>query len=190
MTLACEDKTNPKHKMAKESPTEMEVLNYKVAKSFKAISENFTKLEKRLETIEEFFSMNKQSEIISQNKLLEEMVNTNKDSIIKIEVNLKEVDKELKISTLKSSSTKNNLKDERRCKFWNAGYCKLNKTCPFSHPVIICSESKCTDKTCKKRHPRTCKNWEKGFCKFSDLCEFTHEEKIIAVAEQNKNLQN
>ena len=70
------------------------------------------------------------------------------------------------------------MKEKRRCKFWNAGYCKLKKACPFLHPENICSEIKCVDKTCKKRHPRTCKNWKKGSCQFCNLCEFSHEEKV------------
>ena len=41
--------------MAKNYPTEMEVLTFRVAKSFKSISENFTKMEKRLEKYETLF---------------------------------------------------------------------------------------------------------------------------------------
>ena len=118
-------------------------------------------------------------------KQLEELINNNKDSITKIEVDLKQVADEIK-----SSSGENVLKVERKCKFWNAGYCKHKKACPFLHPENICIESKCADKICKKRHPRTCRNWKKGLCRFSDLCEFLHEEKeeMVSVnSEENKN---
>ena len=122
-------------------------------------------------------------ETIFQYKQLEELINNNKDSLTKIEVDLKQVAEELK-----SSSGENDLKEKRRCKFWNAGYCKLKKSCPFLHPEIICKESKCVDKFCKKRHPRACKNWKKGSCKFSEICEFIHEENVTVDSEQNKNL--
>ena len=87
--------------------------------------------------------MNEDKEIISQYKQLEELINTNKDSITKIEVDLKQVTDEIKSSSV--------LKVERRCKFWNAGYCKHKKACPFLHPDNIFIESKCADKICKKK---------------------------------------
>ena len=160
------------------------------------LQEKVKKGEKRLNTIEELLSKNKKSEgevggidnilnddkeSIFRYKQLEELINTNKDALTKIEVDLKQVAEELK-----SSSGENDLKDKRRCKFWNAGYCKLRNFCTFLHPEIICKETKCVDKFCKKRHPRTCKNWKKGSCKFSDFCEFIHEERVDF--ELNKNL--
>ena len=55
--------------------------------------------------------MNEDKEIISQYKQLEDLINTNKDSITKIEVDLKQVAEEIK-----SSSWENDLKEKRRCK--------------------------------------------------------------------------
>ena len=64
--------------------------------------------------------------------------------------------------------------ENKRCKWWNRGYCKFKQSCPYLHPKKICIEEQCLNKECKKRHPNSCKNWQKGSCRFENLCEFTH----------------
>ena len=132
------------------------------------LDEKFNKLEKRINIIEEYVVKNKEielnaqqvlsegTEIINNFKLLEEQVYANKEVLSKIENDSKR-DQSLE-PVEHENSTQKGKNDERRCKFWNAGYCKFKKDCQFSHPVVICSVVACLDKSCRKRHPKPCKN--------------------------------
>ena len=52
------------------------------------------------------------------------------------------------------------------------------------HPKEICSEEKCLDKECMKRHIRDCTQWAKGTCKFQSSCAYKHDpNKIIKESE-------
>ena len=125
------------------------------------LQEKVKKYEKRLNTFEEIFSKKKQSkskvgaEQSDQYKLLEEIVNSNKEHLNKILDEVKDVE--------------NGKNYERKCKFWNSGYCKFKKDCQFLHPEVICSEAICLEKSCKKRHPKPCKKFAIGSCKFNEF---------------------
>ena len=153
----------------------METSLRTMTKNFKILKENVSKLENRIKTIEEQLSKDKERDV-QQYKLLENMVISTKETLNKIEVEFVEDKRE-------HESSKVVIKLERKCKFWNAGFCKFKEACPFQHPVEICNEDKCEYKTCIKRHPQICKQWTKGSCKFQDLCEFRHEDD----SEQNLN---
>ena len=143
----------------------------------------FKKLEKRLNTIEDYIVKNKEidlnaqqflsegTNILNNYKLLEEIVSANKEAINKIENDSKSVENSLE----PVEQEKNN---ERRCKFWNAGFCKYRKDCILRHPAAICNKDNCVDKKCSARHPKPCKLWKMGFCKFGESCEFKHDKNI------------
>ena len=150
-----------------------------MTKNFKILKENVSKLENRIKTIEEQLSKDKERDV-QHYKLLENMVISTKETLNKIEVEFVEDKRE-------HESSKVVIKHERKCKFWNAGFCKFKEACPFQHPVEICNEDKCEYKTCIKRHPKICKQWTKGSCKFQDLCEFRHEPKRTVDCDKNKD---
>ena len=114
--------------------------------------------------------------------VFEEWISSNKDSIVKLELDLENL-KTIKLD----ESAKANKNKVNRCKWWNRGFCKYKKDCPDLHPQEICSEGQCESKECEKRHPNTCKNWKKGFCKFLEQCEFSHpilETQVKVDSEQ------
>ena len=121
-----------------------------------------------------------------QFKILESRITENKDTLTKIEVDFEDIKNIKKDESSKQSFVQEN--DQKRCKWWNRGYCKFKQQCPFLHPKEICIEEKCVNKDCQKRHPNNCKNYEKGTCKFLVFCEFKHpnvENKGEVIAEQN-----
>ena len=153
------------------------------------LDEKFKKLEKRFNTIDEYIVKNKEIELNAQQflsegttilndyKLLEEIVYTNKEALFKLGNDSK--------SVLNSPEPVEQVKNyQRRCKFWNAGFCKYKKDCHLRHPDVICNKDNCSDKTCLDRHPKPCKHWKTGFCKFEEACEFTHDKHV--VRDQNK----
>ena len=171
----------------------MENLLRTMTKDFKILKEKVLILEGKMSKIEiEKHSKESESRTLEsdeesdknakQFKLLENMVNSNKDTLTKIEVDILENKKENE-----SSSVKLLVKSERKCKFWNAGFCKYRKDCPFQHPEEICNQDKCDYKTCNKRHPKICKHWTNGSSKFQDLCEFLHEPKTTVESAKSKN---
>ena len=97
------------------------------------LDEKFNKLDKRLNTIKEHFVKNKEielnakqfvsdgTEILNNYKLLEEIVYANKEALTKKE-------NDSKNDTNSLEPVENGKNNKRRCKFWNAGYCKYKKT--------------------------------------------------------------
>ena len=92
--------------------------------------------------------------------ILEEMISTNKESLTKIEDDLKLIKNNKKDESSRQSFPKES--KIKRCNFFNRGYCKFKENCPLFHPKEICSEKQCLNKECMKRHIRECKNWAKG----------------------------
>ena len=78
--------------------------------------------------------------------VFEEMISSNKDSIIKMELDLENLKTDKKDESFKVS-------DKKRCKWWNRGFCKFKGDCPNLHPQEICTEGQCQNKECDKRHP-------------------------------------
>ena len=78
----------------------------------------------------------------------------------------------------------------KKCKFWNLGFCRERKECPFLHPETECSYIKFQDKTCKKRHRRICKKLSKtGYCKWGDNCQFSHKESSDVEQEEVEDIE-
>ena len=100
------------------------------------------KCEKRLDKIEELLSIDKDSvtsDAQVEYRILQDLVNNNKDALTKIEVDLQEI-KNNKKKDESSEHSELQESDRKRYKWWNRGYCKLKESCPFLHPKAICIE--------------------------------------------------
>ena len=115
------------------------------------------------------------------------------------------------IETLKKEEmkllNKNRVKSQRRCRFYNRGFCKEGSVCSFFHPSENCKEF-CTSGFCSKResclqrHPFQCKYWSKGYCWRKESCLYLHkkedkpnaskiDEEVSSLNEEDlKNPQN
>ena len=78
----------------------------------------------------------------------------------------------------------NEIKDkctsERRCRYWNRGYCREGTTkCPFHHPPDDCQqhllEGRCSSQGCGQRHRKRCKYWGTPIgCFRKGQCQYLH----------------
>ena len=65
---------------------------------------------------------------------------------------------------------------DKKCKYYNTGYCKFRDQCKFNHPSDICQENECKNKKCSNRHPR---NWRyKMKCKRQTTCAYKHNKNV------------
>ena len=71
-----------------------------------------------------------------------------------------------------------NVKDKRRCKWWNRGYCWEKEGCSFLHPKEDCQDhlhGRCNIKGCTLRHRRQCKfHCTEVGCKRGNMCAYIH----------------
>ena len=78
---------------------------------------------------------------------------------------------------------------EKKCKYFDKGYCKYKLECKFAHSGEICKTHlegrKCKENSCKDRHPKVCKWWMKGGCRRTD-CEYLHVTLIHDDDKQNE----
>ena len=75
------------------------------------------------------------------------------------------------------TKTKEHVKSETKCHFYNKGYCRSKALCSFVHPKIHCDKENCKELKCPHRHIKTCKNFLKSSCKFGNACEYKHDSK-------------
>ena len=68
-------------------------------------------------------------------------------------------------------------KKDKKCKYYNGGYCKYKLKCKFSHPQEICKiylkGETCDQDSCGNRHPKECKWHQTGGCRRKE-CDFLH----------------
>ena len=171
---------------------------------FKKLLDKVTLMEKRILKIENDQSKENENTLDSDFKIhkklleeqtinmsntytiLEEMISTNKESLMKIEDDLKN-SRESPISNEKRNLLL------KKCNFFNKGFCKFKENCPFLHPTVICTELNCKEKECSQRHPKNCKNFLKGSCKFGELCEFIHHDEStqhVNIVVTNETIEN
>ena len=86
---------------------------------------------------------------------------------------------------------KNEDKIQRKCKFFNSGFCKYkDKSCRFVHPKKRCKEYlkslTCGYRDCPDRHPKICK-WQsdRTQCKRGEECEYLH----VTLANDDREMQ-
>ena len=61
------------------------------------------------------------------------------------------------------------------CKYFDNGYCRFGNECKFWHSEENCSEIKCGNIGCIKRHPKPCSYYKRKKCKFAEHCKFKHD---------------
>ena len=78
---------------------------------------------------------------------------------------------------------------ENICKFFKFGYCKFKSNCKNKHVEEICSEKKCNQIECDKRHPRVCKYYViHGDCKLGSNCAYAHNNKNIEMEKMEQKV--
>jgi hypothetical protein len=75
------------------------------------------------------------------------------------------------------------VKEHRRCKWWNRGFCREREGCAFNHPQEDCQDhlkGRCTTKGCTSfRHRKVCRFFssEEG-CLRGDSCAYLHKVEM------------
>ena len=69
----------------------------------------------------------------------------------------------------------------KKCRYFNAGYCREAENCPFNHPEAICGDylgsGQCPSlRTCPYQHPKVCKFWSKTTCYRGEDCCYLHQQ--------------
>jgi hypothetical protein len=70
-------------------------------------------------------------------------------------------------------------KTVQKCTYHNSGYCKYTKKlggCRYTHSNLVCTDTKCSMKTCPNRHPKTCRYGDK--CKYGTDCGYSHTNML------------
>lgn len=91
---------------------------------------------------------------------------------------------EIKLVTQKDCKAKNQrVREKRKCRYDNRGYCKHLNNCTYYHGKQICdqflTDGKCdAGKSCQSRHPRDCRYWMKDDegCKHEESCRYLHRQ--------------
>ena len=86
-----------------------------------------------------------------------------------------------------------NQKTEKKCKYFNVGYCKYNGDCKFIHPKEVCQkyqQGQCNGNKCPNRHPKACK-WFKAWegCRRREACHFSHDT-LVCDGQENQAQKN
>ena len=73
------------------------------------------------------------------------------------------------------------VKEKRKCRYDNRGYCKHKNMCLYYHSGQVCEQflrdRKCeTGKSCQHRHPIDCRYWLRadGGCTHGEACRYLH----------------
>ena len=68
---------------------------------------------------------------------------------------------------------------EISCKYFNRGFCKMQKCCSFQHKSDeICEDHlegrRCGNNKCERRHPQSCRYFRRGKCWRNETCVYLH----------------
>ena len=77
---------------------------------------------------------------------------------------------------------------EKKCKFYDGGYCKYKNNYFFFHPEEDCVNVNCFKQNCDKRHRRVCKY--NVICKHRENCEYKHEINKKSTTKQTNKKEN
>ena len=141
-------------------------------------------------------------EIVDAQKIVEKVINANKDAIKRIDEEIKQIvenklagktnDNNDKAKELVEENGIND-KNRKKCRYYDRGFCKYNKKCRFLHPEGICQEYlktfKCSVKECCQRHPKVCR-WDqgKGGCNRGKDCLYLHNQERLDSNVSNVNI--
>lgn len=161
-----------------------------ILEAVKNLNERLEKMEEKLDDqkCDEF------KEILNSQRMIDEIIVKNSDDIAllmkdkamngqniiketmkKVVEDIQNIDKKIQLLDMKE---KESLDRVRKCSYYNKGFCKLQKECPFYHPETLCSqfesEGICLKTICRDRHQRPCRYWRRGECFRGETCEFSH----------------
>ena len=106
-------------------------------------------------------------------KLLEDIIKNQKNNIDILKEKKEEEDNEQP-----KDKEGCHAKGNKRCRYWNRGFCREKSSCLFTHVKEDCEsfqkEGSCYDRTCKKRHRKECRYYSKGNCFRGNICEYKH----------------
>ena len=118
--------------------------------------------------------------------ILEEMISSNKESLTKIDDDLKSIQNKDKVV----SEDNDKVKSSAKCYYYNKGYCRSKSSCYFLHPTVLCEIENCDEKKCPNRHIKDCKNFIQNNCKFGQQCEFNHDSSKRIKMNQKIETEN
>lgn len=148
-----------------------------------------------LEKKEEAHKCENVEDILNKQKAVEENLAINSENMKSVELEMNKIQQN--IVSLKQAQDEANekscaeaMKDAenivKQCRYNNKGYCKYKLKCKFEHSKEVCQNylkgEKCTEKSCKQRHPKVCKWWQGGGCKIQD-CDYLH---VTLVSDDRK----
>ena len=160
-------------------------------KAFKDLTERVKALEEKEKSDD-----NKEiREIIETQRVIDEIIVANTDTIKKLNSEMAELqnyqaigNKEVVEMPAKQSVTNGKRK---RCRYYNKGHCKYKEKCRFYHPKNVCKAyldcGKCEQKDCSERHPKVCKFWSqnKNGCGRNLDCDFLH----VTIVQNDQNVE-
>ena len=87
---------------------------------------------------------------------------------------------------------------QRKCTYFDKGFCKEGGNCRKYHPTQVCEDHKskgyCVKINCRDRHPKTCYYWQTAICYIGNSCRYNHskisnpEIYAIETLDDDKNL--
>ena len=87
----------------------------------------------------------------------------------------------METKVVKQIQEKPGKQSKRRCRHYNAGYCKLKGDCTYYHSDKVCdpflTDGKCANpKLCLLKHPKECKFWlgDRRGCLRGQECNYLH----------------
>ena len=100
--------------------------------------------------------------LVESQKRLEEVIIENSNAIKRIDDEILKFEIDKAEAAIKGDNKEVEKKD-KKCKYYNGGYCKHKLKCKFSHPQEICKTylkgETCHQDSCGNRHPKECKWW-------------------------------
>ena len=86
------------------------------------------------------------------------------------------------------------VKEHRRCKWWNRGFCRDREGCAFNHPQEDCQDhlkERCTTMGCTSlRHRKVCKFFSsEASCLRGDRCAYLHKVDVLKNSELEVEIQ-
>ena len=133
------------------------------------------------------------NEILEAQAIVDKIIAAKADAIKRIDQEIKElkenktkhkrpidtIDKEINVGAVKTV--------QKKCRYFNRGFCKYTTKCRLVHPKHICQEhtknKKCENGDCQDRHPKVCK-WlsSEVVCKRTD-CEYLHDTPVLCESQ-------
>ena len=144
-------------------------------------------LKKKVETLENQVPKDQKDDIdkiLEKQKKVEVAIAKNEEAILNIDKEMvKLVKKEQAVKQNDTTANKTSDKvvnaKQRKCRYFNRGFCKYKTKCRFFHPGSVCKEylrsGTCAIGECNDRHPKACK-WlaNRDGCRRKETCEYLH----------------